>query len=222
VTIEMRGPASHDWPAVWPIWQAIVAAQETYMYDPFTPPEQANGSGSRTAGRDLARRRRRSARSWAPTTSSPTRPARARQSPTRGSWWHRPRAGGGIGRLMAEHCLARAASATTTRCSSTRRGDERGRDSAGGRASASRSFGNGSPGVPTPALRGAVDNNVMSPRASDRVKTRSTRVCRTTARPDATDERGDSPGTGPAHTPAIRAGWPVGPGGQEQQHREAR
>jgi ribosomal protein S18 acetylase RimI-like enzyme len=41
VTIEIRRASTVDWPAVWPLWQAIVSAQETYLYDPFTSAEQA-------------------------------------------------------------------------------------------------------------------------------------------------------------------------------------
>jgi len=108
VTIEIRRASVHDWPAVWPIWQAIVAAQETYMYDPFTPSEQAQ-------------------RIWFPDPPAETWLAVDDAGSVLGTYYLKPNApgpgshvanagfmvapaarSGGIGRLMAEHCLARA------------------------------------------------------------------------------------------------------------------
>jgi L-amino acid N-acyltransferase YncA len=37
----MRPAVSEDWPALWPIWHAIVAAGDTYEYLPDTPEEEA-------------------------------------------------------------------------------------------------------------------------------------------------------------------------------------
>jgi len=108
VSIAIRRASVHDWPAIWPIWQAIVAAQETYMYDPFTPPEQAQ-------------------RIWFPDPPAETWVAADDAGSILGTYYLKPNApgpgshvsnagfmvapaarGGGIGRLMAEHCLNRA------------------------------------------------------------------------------------------------------------------
>jgi ribosomal protein S18 acetylase RimI-like enzyme len=41
VDVVIRRASDADWPALWPIWQAIVSAQETFAFDPFTSSEQA-------------------------------------------------------------------------------------------------------------------------------------------------------------------------------------
>ena len=40
--IRPAGPA--DWPAIWPIWHHVVAAGDTYAYDPATPSEVARAA----------------------------------------------------------------------------------------------------------------------------------------------------------------------------------
>jgi L-amino acid N-acyltransferase YncA len=104
---EIRRASAVDWPAIWPIWQAIVAAQETYMIDPYTPSDQA---------RDL----------WFPDPPGETWVAEDGGTVV-GTYVLKPHAKGpgahvanaafmvapaargtGIGRAMGEHCLARA------------------------------------------------------------------------------------------------------------------
>jgi GNAT superfamily N-acetyltransferase len=108
VNIEIRRASVMDWPAVWPIWQAIVAAQETYMFDPFTPPEQAQHL-------------------WFPDPPAETWVATDEEGAIVATYLLKPNGsgpgshvanagfmvapaarGGGIGRQLAEHCLARA------------------------------------------------------------------------------------------------------------------
>ncbi|GAA0916881.1 N-acetyltransferase [Virgisporangium ochraceum] len=108
MTIEIRRASTADWPAVWPLWQAIVSAQETYMYDPFTAAEQAQ-------------------RIWFPDPPAETYVAVDGTSIV-GTYLLKPNAvgpgshvanagfmvapsarGKGIGRGLAEHCLQRAA-----------------------------------------------------------------------------------------------------------------
>jgi GNAT superfamily N-acetyltransferase len=108
VTIEIRRASVQDWPAVWPIWQAIVSAQETYMFDPFTPADQAK-------------------QLWFPDPPAETWLAVADDGSVVGTYLLKPNGrgpgshvanagfmvapaarGGGIGRQLAEHCLARA------------------------------------------------------------------------------------------------------------------
>jgi GNAT superfamily N-acetyltransferase len=108
VTIEIRRASVVDWLAVWPIWQAIVSAQETYMFDPFTPAEQAQLM-------------------WFPDPPAETWVAVHEDRSVVGTYLLKPNGpgpgshlanagfmvapaarGGGIGRRLAEHCLARA------------------------------------------------------------------------------------------------------------------
>lgn len=107
MTIEIRRASTVDWPAVWPLWQAIVSAQETYMYDPFTSTEQAR-------------------RIWFPDPPAETYIALDDDSVV-GTYLLKPNAvgpgahvanagfmvapaarGKGVGRRLAEHCLRRA------------------------------------------------------------------------------------------------------------------
>jgi ribosomal protein S18 acetylase RimI-like enzyme len=108
VTIEIRRASDVDWPAVWPIWQAIASAQETYMFDPFTPAEQAH-------------------RTWFPDPPAETWLAVDDSGSIVGTYLLKPNAPGpgkhvanaafmvapaargrGIGRQLAEHCMNRA------------------------------------------------------------------------------------------------------------------
>ena len=108
MTIEIRRASVVDWPAVWPIWQAIVSAQETYLYDPFTPAEHAQ-------------------RIWFPDPPAETWLAVDESGSVLGTYLLKPNAPGpgaqvanaafmvapaargrGIGRLLGERCLTRA------------------------------------------------------------------------------------------------------------------
>lgn len=33
MTVEVRSATAEDWPAIWPIWRAVVAAGDTYVWD---------------------------------------------------------------------------------------------------------------------------------------------------------------------------------------------
>lgn len=107
MTAEIRRASDLDWPAIWPIWQAIVAAQETYMYDPFTPSARAQ-------------------RLWLPDPPAETWVFQDRGN-IAGTYLLKPNQTGpgahvanagfmvapaargtGVGRMMAEHCLTRA------------------------------------------------------------------------------------------------------------------
>lgn len=108
MTITIRRASDADWPAVWPIWQAIVSAQETYMFDPYTPAEQAH-------------------RIWFPDPPGETWVAVDQSGSIAGTYLLKPNAPGpgkhvanaafmvapaarsnGVGRALAEHCLTRA------------------------------------------------------------------------------------------------------------------
>jgi GNAT superfamily N-acetyltransferase len=102
--MDIRRASDADWPALWPVWHAIVATQETYMWDPDTPSDQAR-------------------RLWLPGPPAQTWIA----GDALGTYLLKPNASGpgshvanagfmvapamrgqGVGRRLAEHCLARA------------------------------------------------------------------------------------------------------------------
>jgi GNAT superfamily N-acetyltransferase len=106
--VDVRRASDLDWPALWPIWQSIAAAQETYMFDPFTPAEQAQ-------------------RNWLPDPPAETWLATDPRSGVLGTYLLKPNYPGpgahvanaafmvapaarrqGVGRRLAAHCLARA------------------------------------------------------------------------------------------------------------------
>jgi L-amino acid N-acyltransferase YncA len=39
--LDIRPARPDDWPQMWPIWHGIVAAGDTYTYDPATPEDEA-------------------------------------------------------------------------------------------------------------------------------------------------------------------------------------
>ena len=39
--MHVRVATDADWPAIWPIWHAVVAAGDTYVWDPATPEDEA-------------------------------------------------------------------------------------------------------------------------------------------------------------------------------------
>lgn len=41
MTVQIRNATADDWPAIWPFFHQIVAARETYTYDPELTEEQA-------------------------------------------------------------------------------------------------------------------------------------------------------------------------------------
>ncbi|SOD74164.1 L-amino acid N-acyltransferase YncA [Jatrophihabitans sp. GAS493] len=48
-SVQLRRAGASDWPAIWPIWSGVVAAGDTYTYDPATDSPSAErawlGSG---------------------------------------------------------------------------------------------------------------------------------------------------------------------------------
>jgi ribosomal protein S18 acetylase RimI-like enzyme len=110
VGIEIRRASDPDWPALWPIWQSIVSAQETYMFDPFTAPEAARRMWLADPP----------AETWVATTGEVIVGTYQLKPNGKGPGAHVANAGfmvapaarkQGVGRLLAEHCLRRARAA---------------------------------------------------------------------------------------------------------------
>ncbi|GAA1715145.1 GNAT family N-acetyltransferase [Kribbella sp. NPDC056951] len=51
MTVQIRVATDADWPAIWPFFHDIVAARETYVYDPDLTYEQAQAMWMTTAPR---------------------------------------------------------------------------------------------------------------------------------------------------------------------------
>ena len=107
VDVTIRRASDADWPALWPIWQAIVSAQETYAFDPFASSEQARriwlaDPPSETWLADL---------DGAVVGTYNLHPNQAGPGShvANAGFMVAPSARGqGLGRRLAEHCLARA------------------------------------------------------------------------------------------------------------------
>lgn len=53
-TLSVQRATVDDWPAIWPIWHEVVAAGDTYTYDPGSTSEQARAAWLRGGDRDEA------------------------------------------------------------------------------------------------------------------------------------------------------------------------
>jgi GNAT superfamily N-acetyltransferase len=113
--LRVRDAVAGDWPGIWPFWQEIVAAGETYAWDRdtdeqaaralwmspgsrvFVVEETAEAAGAATAGEIVASAYVR------PNYGGP-----ARSVANAGFMVAPAHAGRGVGRLLAEHVLAEA------------------------------------------------------------------------------------------------------------------
>ncbi|CAL9638397.1 hypothetical protein SUDANB21_06286 [Streptomyces sp. enrichment culture] len=102
----IREASPDDWPRIWPFWHRIVAAGETYTWDPGTSEEDARALWMRPAKRVYVVEDDGTVVASAYLTPNYGGPA-ARIA-NAGFMVDPDRAGRGIGRLLAEHVLAEA------------------------------------------------------------------------------------------------------------------
>jgi L-amino acid N-acyltransferase YncA len=107
VSLSFRRAGARDWPSIWPIWHEVVAAGDTYTYDPGTESETAR-------------------RGWVPDPPAetwlacddgvmlgtyllrPNQPGQGAHVANAGFMVSATARGRGVGRLMTGHCLQRA------------------------------------------------------------------------------------------------------------------
>jgi L-amino acid N-acyltransferase YncA len=104
---EFRFASADDWPAIWPIWHAVVAAGDTYTWAPDTTEEQARAlwMPPRPAVTVVAER------DGAVVATALLKPAQSGPGDhvaNAGFMVDPGRAGGGIGRALAEFVLDEA------------------------------------------------------------------------------------------------------------------
>lgn len=102
----IREASPDDWPRIWPFWHRIVAAGETYTWDPGTSEEDARALWMSSAKRVYVVEDDGTVVASAYLTPNYGGPA-ARIA-NAGFMVDPDRAGRGIGRLLAEHVLAEA------------------------------------------------------------------------------------------------------------------
>lgn len=96
-----------DWPRIWPLWHAVVAAGDTYAYEPDTPADAAAaiwlpGPPAETWTAEL------DGKLAGTYLLSPNRPGPGAHLANAGFMVDPASRGRGVGRAMAEHCLDRA------------------------------------------------------------------------------------------------------------------
>lgn len=106
--LDIRLATADDWPGIWPIWHEIIAAGETYTWDPDTDEATARATwmlpppaeswvavaGETVVGTALLR---------------PNQPKLGAHIANAGFMVPAAAAGQGVGRRLAEHVIARAA-----------------------------------------------------------------------------------------------------------------
>ncbi|MEV6944910.1 GNAT family N-acetyltransferase [Streptomyces sp. NPDC051172] len=107
--MQIREAAAEDWPRIWPFWHRIVAAGETYAWDPDTSEEAARALWMNPAKRVYVVEDEDGAVVGSAYVT-PNYGGPAAHIANAGFMVDPDRAGRGIGRVLAEHVLAAARS----------------------------------------------------------------------------------------------------------------
>ena len=108
--MQIREAAAEDWPRIWPFWHRIVAAGETYAWDPDTSEEAARALWMNPAKQVYVVEDEDGAVVGSAYVT-PNYGGPAAHIANAGFMVDPDRAGRGIGRALAEHVLAAAKSA---------------------------------------------------------------------------------------------------------------
>jgi L-amino acid N-acyltransferase YncA len=107
VTMEIRLASEADWPAIWPIWHAVVAAGESYPWMPDTDEPTARELWLLPAPAEVFVAIE-SGRVLGTALLQPNKPGLGDHVANAGFMVDPAAQGRGVGRLLAEHALVRA------------------------------------------------------------------------------------------------------------------
>jgi L-amino acid N-acyltransferase YncA len=106
--MELRRATDDDWPAIWPIWHAIVAAGETYAWEPDTDEVTARGVWMQPEPAEVWVATDDHGRVLGTALMAPNRPGLGAHVANAGFMVDASASGQGVGRALAVRILARA------------------------------------------------------------------------------------------------------------------
>jgi L-amino acid N-acyltransferase YncA len=106
--MELRRATDDDWPGIWPIWHAIVAAGETYCWSPDTDEPTAQGLWMQPAPAEVWVAADDRGRILGTALMSPNKPGLGAHVANAGFMVDAAAAGQGVGRALAVRILDRA------------------------------------------------------------------------------------------------------------------
>jgi L-amino acid N-acyltransferase YncA len=106
--VDIRLATPTDWPAIWPIWHEVVAAAETYTWDPDTTAEAARPLWLPGPPAETWLAEQNDGTILGTALLKPNQPKLGAHVANAGFMVPAAAAGQGIGRKLAEHVIARA------------------------------------------------------------------------------------------------------------------
>jgi GNAT superfamily N-acetyltransferase len=104
--LRCREASEAEWPAIWPVWHRVVAAGDTYAWDPATDEVTARSLWFAPRGAVFVAERK--GRVVATAQLKPNQPLLGDHVANAGFMVDPDAAGGGVGRRLAEHVIAEA------------------------------------------------------------------------------------------------------------------